>query len=290
MDSAREAVAPPPNPLGLAGIEFIEYATSRPQAFGQLLASFGFRAVARHRSREVTLYRQGAMNIVVNAHVPTLPHSSAPAERPEIAAVALRVRDAAEAYAQVLARGAWPVPTQVAPMELNIPAIHGVGMSRIYFVDRRRDFSIYDVDFVPVPGELAAQPLHGLHVFGLVQYVGAGRLYEWIDFYQALLGFELLPADRHFGILPTGRILQSPCGGWRLQLVEPDPGRAWEEEGEELHRLAFGTPDVLGLVDVLRARGIAFVDSGQIHADPAGALTRSMLGGVSFELVRDVPA
>jgi 4-hydroxyphenylpyruvate dioxygenase len=280
-------VALPANPLGFAGIEFVEYATSRPQAFGQLLESFGFRAVARHRSREVTLYRQGAINIVVNAHAPTLPHSTAPTERPEIAAIALRVRDAARAYRWVLDRGAWPVPIDVAVMELHIPAIHGVGMSRIYFIDRFDEFSIYDVDFVPVPDVAAAEPRVGLHLFGLVQYVGAGRVYEWIDFYRELLGFELLPAQRHFGILPSGRILQSPCRTWHLQLVEPDPAGAWEDEGEEMHRLAFGTPDVLGMVNMLRARGVEFVESAHIQVAPVGALTRSTQGGVSFELVRD---
>ena len=147
----REAIGALPNPLGLDGIEFIEYATSRPQALGQVLEMMGFRPVARHRSREVLLYRQGGMNVVIDAHSADRPAHHAPTEVPTITAIALRVRDAAAAYQRALDRGAWAVPTQVAVMELNIPAIHGVGASRLYFVDRYKDFSIWDVDFVPIP-------------------------------------------------------------------------------------------------------------------------------------------
>ena len=147
----REALDDAANPLGLDGIEFIEFATTRPQALGQVFEMMGFRPIARHRSREVLLYRQGDMNIVINAHVSHQPRAVQPTETPTIAAIALRVRDAAAAYRRALDRGAWAVPTQVEVMELNIPAIHGVGTSRVYFVDRHREFSIYDVDFTRIP-------------------------------------------------------------------------------------------------------------------------------------------
>ena len=94
----REAQIPAPNPLGLAGIEFVEYTTPRPQALGQVLEQMGFRPVARHRSREVTLYRQGTMNLIVNAH--GLPPGTD--EAPQIAAIALRVRDAGSAWQRVV--------------------------------------------------------------------------------------------------------------------------------------------------------------------------------------------
>ena len=101
----REAISDAVNPLGLDGIEFIEYATSKPQALGQVLEMMGFRPVARHRSREVLLYRQGAINIIVNAHGPALGSAAAQDDQPVIAAVALRVRDAAAAYRRALERG-----------------------------------------------------------------------------------------------------------------------------------------------------------------------------------------
>lgn len=285
----REAIGTLPNPLGLLGIEFVEYATSRPQALGQVLERLGFVPVARHRSREVQLYRQGDMHIIVNAHQGGLSGQAAPSETPVIAAVAFRVRDAASAYRRVLELGAWAVPTQVEVMELNIPAIHGVGSSRIYFVDRHREFSIYDVDFVPIPGVDQRPPAqHGLHLFGVVQYIGLDRADDWTAFYGELFGFAELPREQSFGVLTSGRILASPCGQLHWQLIEPDPDSATFEHDELLQRIAFGCDDVLATAAVLRERGVEFVESVHgVRTDARGALTRPLLGGLVFELVRD---
>ena len=281
MSAPREAVADSPNPLQLDGIEFVEYATAQPQALGHVLERMGFRPVARHRSREVLLYRQGEMNVVVNAHAP-------PAEAPCLSAIALRVRDAASAYRQVLAKGGWGVPTQVEVMELNIPAIHGAGSSRIYFVDRHADFSIYDVDFVPIPTVDPRPPaLAGLHWFGIVQYVGLDRLDDWIAFYGELFGFTVMPAETHFGILHAGRILRSPCGKFFVQLIEPLPDLLDDDAPERFERLGLGAPDIPAAMAVLRSRGVTFVDSHGTGADARGAITETWLGGVWFELVHD---
>ena len=130
----REAVPDMPNRLGIAGIEFIEYATSRPQALGQVLENMGFRPVARHRSREVTLYRQGTMNLVVNASPDDARVSGTVDGQPVISAVAFRVQDALKAHNRCMELGAWSVGSHAQAMELHIPAIHGPGGSRFYFV------------------------------------------------------------------------------------------------------------------------------------------------------------
>ncbi|GMV46174.1 MAG: hypothetical protein AMXMBFR66_15720 [Pseudomonadota bacterium] len=281
----READIESPNPLGLAGIEFVEYTTPRPQALGQVLEQLGFRPVARHRSREVTRYGQGGMNIIVNAHgqLPGAP------EAPQIAAVALRVRDAGAAWRRLVDLGAWPVAVQVQPMELHIPGIHGVGSSRIFFVDRWREFSIYDVDFVPIPTvEPQVPALAALHWFGIVQYIGHDRSDDWCAFYERLFGFERLPAERSFGILPAGQILRSPCASFYLQLIEPPPDLELDLD-ERFQRVAFGAPDVPAATRALHARGVEFVDNKALHADARGALTRPMFGGVMFELVHHDP-
>jgi 4-hydroxyphenylpyruvate dioxygenase len=278
---AREAVLDVPNPLGLEGIEFIEYTTPRPQALGQLLEQVGFRPVGRHRSREVLLYRQGGMNIVINAH--GLPPGTS--ETPQIAAIALRVRDAAAAHRRVVALGAWPVPVQVQPMELHIPGVHGVGTSRVYFIDRWREFSIYDVDFVPIPTvERGVPPLAGMHWFGVVQYVGLERAADWCAFYGSLFGFTVLSPEQTFGILPAGNILRSPCGTFYLQLIEPASDSEDLVSAEHLHRVAFGAPDVPKAVRALHERGIEFVEATALHSTARGALTREQQG-VMFELV-----
>ena len=138
------------------------------------------------------------------------------------------------------------MPTHVEVMELNIPAIHGVGASRIYFVDRYREFSIYDVDFTLIPTVDPQPPaLAGMHWFGVVQYIGNDRMDDWTEFYRELFGFEALPDEQRFGILPKGRVLQSPCGSFYLQLIEPEPGILDVERDESLQRVGLGTPDVL---------------------------------------------
>lgn len=286
----RESLADATNPLGLDGIEFIEFVTAKPQALGQVLEMMGFRPVARHRSREVLLYRQGEMNIIINAHSGGLPRTVQPNDTPVISAIALRVRDAATAYRHALDRGAWAVPTNVEVMELNIPAVHGVGASRIYFVDRYKDFSIYDVDFTLIPTVDPKPPaLTGMHWFGVVQYIGNDRMEDWTEFYAELFGFKTLPDDQRYGILPKGRVLQSPCGSFYLQLIEPEPGIVEVEGEESLQRIGFGTPDVLATVAALRKRGVGFVESQGVHSETRGALTQSYLGGAMFELVHHEP-
>jgi 4-hydroxyphenylpyruvate dioxygenase len=277
------------NPVGLDGIEFIEYATAKPQALGHVLEMTGFRPVARHRSREVTLYRQGGLNVVVNAHPADAKGATLP-ETPQISAIALRVRDARAAYRQVLDRGAWEVPTHPEAMELNIPAIHGAGGSRIYFVDRWQEFSIYDVDFVPIPSVERHPPATaGIHFFGIVQYIGLGRTYDWVEFYGELFGMTLIADEERFGIMPLGKLLRAPAlhagNRFMIQLIEPEPDAAENDDREHLQRIGLGVPDVMAAVQALRGFGLEFVESGAAHSGQRGAISKTYLGGVLFELV-----
>src|ERR1043165_6157425 len=244
------------NPLGVDGIEFIEYATSRPQEFGALLQKMGFAPVARHRSREVMLYRQGSMNLIVNSHGAADPV-------PTVNAIALRVRDAGFAFQHSLDRGAWDMPTRASAMELNIPGIHGVGDTLIYFVDRYKDFSIYDVDFVFLSETNRNPPaLAGMHWFGVVQAILNERSADWLDFYEHLFGFAELPRGQYFGVLPKGTLLESPCRRFYLQLIEPPPGSEEIHWEESLVRVGLGAPDVPAATRALKERGIVFIDRG----------------------------
>lgn len=292
-DQAREPLqasfSDADNPIGLDGVEFVEYATARPQALGQVLETMGFRRVARHRSREVMLYRQGAINIVVNAHGR---EAAAVPDTPAISALALRVRDARAAYSYVLDHGGWELPVHPEAMELHIPAIHGVGGSRIYFVDRYREFSIYDVDFVAIPGVDPHPPaVAGMHFFGIVQYIGAGRTYDWLEFYRELFGITAIADAQRFGIMPAGKLLRAPAldprNRFMLQVIEPEPDSL--DTGERLQRIGLGVPDVLAAVRALRALGMEFVETEAAHSERRGALTRTYLGGVVFELVHSQP-
>ena len=286
LADSREAVPTRDNPLGMDGIEFIEYATARPQALGQVLEALGFRPVARHRSREVTLYRQGGMNLVVNAHPDDARVSATAGGHPVLSAVAFRVRDALRAHQRCLELGAWDVPSHAQAMELHIPAIHGPGGSRYYFVDRWQEFSIYDIDFTPIPTvEPQVPAVAGQQYFGVVQYIGPERSADWMAYYEALFGFTQIPDEQRFGILPKGKLMKSACGGFLWQLIEPDPLMDYSETQESLQRIGIGVRDVPSAVATLKARGVEFVESERLHPEDRGALTRTALGSVSFELV-----
>ena len=168
----------------------------------------------------------------------------------------------------------------------TFPAFTEWGDSLIYFVDRYRDFSIYDVDFVPMP-EAERQPraIAGLHYFGVVQTIHSDRDQKWVDFYGNLFGFTVLPGGQYFGILPKGTLLESPCHKVYLQLIEPPAGAGditWEER---LLRVALGAEDVQAATRTLKERGVVFVDRDPVQPSEKGALTQVHLGGVTFELV-----
>ncbi|MEY2622582.1 MAG: 4-hydroxyphenylpyruvate dioxygenase [Pseudomonadota bacterium] len=283
----REGIAEGPNRLGLAGIEFIEYVTQRPQALGRVLENMGFQPVARHRSREVVLYRQGDMNLVVNANADDARLAS---DQPVLSAVAFRVHDARSVHERCLQLGAWGVERRVQAMELHIPAIHGPGRSRFYFVDRWQEFSIFDIDFKPIPGAALRPPaLAGMDYFGVVQYVGMGRSVEWMAYFEHMFDFVPMADSERFGIMPKGHLMRSPGGHFLWQLVEPDPGLEpdWgETQTECLQRIGLGVSDVAQAVEALKKRGVEFVDSGRLHPEDRGALTRNQLGSVAFELVQ----
>jgi 4-hydroxyphenylpyruvate dioxygenase len=283
----REHNPMPENPLGIDGIEFIEYATSEPLALGAILERMGFVLTARHRSREVVLYRQGDMNIIINADPDALVRSEAEPHSSVVSAIALRVRDAGVAYRHAVEKGAWAIPTRAGAMELNIPGVHGAGDSILYFVDRYQDFSIYDVDFKPLQPNAPHPPaVADLHFFGVVQAIRRGRVNEWIDFYQQLLAFRVLPEGLSFGVMPRGTLLSSPCGKFYLQLVEPPVSSVEMDWDEGLIRIGFGTADVVAVTRILKERGIVFVDRAPAQPTDKGALTQLYKGGVSFELVQ----
>lgn len=288
VSNQKSGTTPPANPLGVAGIEYVEYATHEPQSFGAALEKLGFVAVARHRSREIVLYRAGGMNVIVNADPAVAGVAGGDDDEPQtprLKAFALRVRDAAAAYEHCVEKGAWPIVPRVGAMELNIPGISGVGDSIIYFVDRYQEFSIYDVDFKKLPSAAEAHPaIAGMHFFGIVQSIEEGRTREWVDFYRELFGFLVLPQGQYFGVLPKGTLLESPCLQFYLQLVEPPEQAAVLAWQEKLTRVGFGAPDITALVSQLRARGVNFVESDSVHTSDRGAVT--YLGGTSFEFVK----
>jgi 4-hydroxyphenylpyruvate dioxygenase len=223
---------------------------------------------------------------VVNASPDDARVSATVDGQPVISAVAFRVQDALKAHTRCLDLGAWSVGSHAQAMELHIPAVHGPGGSRFYFVDRWQEFSIYDIDFKPIPTVDPNPPaLAGMSYFGVVQYIGAARSADWLTYYEHMFDFTPIPDEERFGILPKGKLMKSPCGSFLWQLVEPEPWMDSEDNAECLQRIGFGVPDVGLAVAALKERGVEFVESAQLHPEDRGALTRAALGAVAFELV-----
>lgn len=124
------------NPLGTDGFEFIEYTSPNATELAELFERLGFTAIARHRSKNVTLYRQGDINFILNAEPNSQAEHFSGIHGPSANAIAFRVKDSAKALNALVAGGAKPVESGAGPMELRIPAIEGIGGSLIYLVDR----------------------------------------------------------------------------------------------------------------------------------------------------------
>ena len=261
------------NPLGTDGFEFVEYAAPDPELLRSLVTRMGFPAVARHKRKDVTLHRQGDINFIINAEPSSFAERFAKAHGPCACAMAFRVKDAAKAHARALELGATDVRSDVAEGELDIPAIEGIGGSRLYLVDRYGAAgSIYDVDFNFLPDAAEKEASHASHLVyldHLTHNVQRGRMAHWADFYERLFNFREI---RYFDIegKQTGLIskaMTSPCGKLRIPLNESRDDKSQIEEflrdykGEGIQHIALGSDDIYSTVDILRERGIAFQDT-----------------------------
>jgi 4-hydroxyphenylpyruvate dioxygenase len=233
----------------------------------RLFRQMGFRAVGKHRSKDVTLYRQGDVNFIVNAEPESFGQSFAQAHGPSACAMAFRVKDAAQTFADLVKLGATPVDNPIGPMELNIPAIEGIGGSRIYLVDRYGDQSIYDVDFVPIDGKSMEHEGFGLtYIDHVTHNVFQGNMDEWASYYARLFNFREVKYFDIEGKL-TGlksRAMTSPCGKIRIPINESSDDKSQIAEylrdykGEGIQHIALGTDDIFSSVRGITAEGVRF--------------------------------
>jgi 4-hydroxyphenylpyruvate dioxygenase len=257
------------NPMRTDGFEFVEYAAPDPELLRRLFEGMGLPAVARHRSKNVTLHNQGDINFIINAEHDSFAQKFARAHGPCACAMAFRVADARLAYARALDLGAKPGPVTAGPMELNIPSIEGIGGSLIYLVDRYGERTIYDVDFIPVIDTEPHVPVGLQRIDHLTHNVRRGNMNVWAGFYEKLFNFKEI---RYFSIegKETGlfsRALTSPCGKIRIPINESQDDKSQIEEylneykGEGIQHIALGTDNIYETVDALRARGVEFQET-----------------------------
>ncbi|KRA83262.1 4-hydroxyphenylpyruvate dioxygenase [Altererythrobacter sp. Root672] len=258
------------NPLGLDGFEFLEFSAPQKGVLEPAFERMGFSQVARHRSKDVQLWRQGHINLIAN-YEPRSPAAYFAAEHgPSACGMGFRVRDAGRAYALAVERGAEPAEVKTGAMELNIPAIRGIGRSLIYLIDRYDDdLNIYDIDFTYLEGVERYPIGAGFHTIDhLTHNVYSGRASHWEDFYSRIFGFREF---RQFDV--TGeysglntKVMMAPDGKIRIPLNEEGGAggkgqiaeylRAYNGEG--IQHIALASDDLYASLDNLALREMAF--------------------------------
>jgi 4-hydroxyphenylpyruvate dioxygenase len=257
------------NPLGLDGFEFIEFSAPEKGLLEPVFERMGFTRVARHRSKDVDLWRQGEINLIAN-YEPKSPAAYFAAEHgPSACGMAFRVKNARVAYDEAIARGAEPVETRTGPMELRLPAIRGIGGAMIYLVDRYGDaLSIYDIDFDYLPGVDRNPVGAGFKIIDhLTHNVYGGRMAHWGSFYERVFNFREI---RYFDIKGeytglTSRAMTAPDGKIRIPLNEEGKAGGGQIEeylraynGEGIQHIAFSCDDLPACWDRLKALGTPF--------------------------------
>jgi len=258
------------NPMGLEGFEFVEFASPKPNTLEPLFETLGFTRVAQHRSKNVSLFRQGRINFIINSEPGSLAQYFAEEHGPSACGMAFRVRDAHHAYGQALELGAQPIDIPTGPMELRLPAIKGIGGAPIYLIDRYAEgSSIYDIDFDYLDGVDRYPEGCGFHTIDhLTHNVYRGRMSHWAGFYEKLFNFQEI---RYFDIKGeytglTSRAMTAPDGKIRIPLNEEASGQTGQIEeflmafnGEGIQHIALECDDLLGCWDKLKSNGVRFM-------------------------------
>ncbi len=263
------------NPLGLDGFEFVEFTAPVPGVLEPVFETMGFSPVAKHRSKDVHLWRQGEINLIAN-YEPRSPAAFFGAEHgPSACGMAFRVTNAADAYAAAIERGAEPVESRTGVMELRIPAIKGIGGAFIYLVDRYATLdnpdalSIYDIDFEYLPGVDRNPVGAGFQkIDHLTHNVYGGRMAHWASWYERIFNFREI---RFFDIKGeytglTSKAMTAPDGKIKIPLNEEGKAGGGQIEeylraynGEGIQHIAFICDDLIGCWDNLQTLGVPFM-------------------------------
>ncbi len=258
------------NPMGLDGFEFVEFAAPDPKQLETVFHLLGFEAVARHRSKEVTLYRQGGINFILNNEPQSHAAYFVQEHGPAACGMAFRVDNAHDSYARALELGAQPIDIPTGPMELRLPAIKGIGAAPLYLIDRYTEGNtIYDIDFEFYDGvERHPEGCGFNEIDHLTHNVYRGRMDYWANYYESLFNFH---ESRYFDIKGeyTGllsKAMAAPDGRIRIPLNEESSKGAGQIEeylmafnGEGIQHIALSCNNLYECWDRLQARGMEFM-------------------------------
>jgi 4-hydroxyphenylpyruvate dioxygenase len=264
------------------GVEFIEFAMDdqAAPAFERQLAGLGFRRSGQHISKQVTRWRQGEVNVVVNLEKEGFAHSYNLTHGTAVCAIGLRVDDAAAALDRAQALFDTPFRQAVGPGELQIPCVRGLGGSLIYFIDPKTDLArVWDIEFKPIAD---TQPEAGL---SRVDHISQSMLYSemmsWLLFYSSLLDVEKTVEQDVLdpGGLVKSQVVHSPDGGLRIVLNGSQSSRTQssrflsEAFGSGVQHIAFATDDLLATVKRLEANGVKLLPVPENYYDDLEAKT-----------------
>lgn len=263
---------PQENIMGLDGFEFVEWASPVEGMLEPVFERMGFTLIARHRSKNADLYRQGDINFILNKEPSSQASYFAQEHGPSACGMAFRVKDAHMAYPLAIERGAQPLDLPTGPMELRLPALKGIGGAPLYLIDRYGDeASVYDIDFEYLDG-VDPNPIGCgfTNIDHLTHNVYRGRMDYWAKFYEDIFDFKQV---RFFDIKGeyTGlksRAMSSPDGKIRIPLNEESTGSSGQIEeflmeynGEGIQHVAFASNNLLDSWDALKAKGIPFMSA-----------------------------
>jgi len=256
------------NPLGINGFEFVEFAAPDASALHAFFVRMGFTAVARHRNRPITLFRQGEVNFLVNETQDSFASDFAAAHGPSACGFAIRIRDGQEVFEEVLARGGEAITDKVDSRAVDAPVIKGIGDCMLYLITDgvdpyAEDFEFFDgVDREPKGFGLT-------FIDHLTHNLYFGNMARWADYYERLFGFREI---RYFDIkgAKTGLVskaMTAPDGVVRIPLNESaDPKSQINEyldqyKGEGIQHIACFTDNIYETVEAMRESGVTFLNT-----------------------------
>ncbi len=259
------------NPMGTDGFEFVEYASKNPAELEKLFSSLGFTEVAKHKTKNVALWRQGGINFILNKESDGQPKEFTETHGPSANAMAFRIKDVPKALARAKEQGYEIVEANNGPMELTIPALKGIGGLLVYLVDTYGDAGeIYDTDFDFHEGVERNPEGVGLQLVDhLTHNMHQGNMDKWAGYYENLFNFREI---RYFDIKGkvtglTSRAMTSPDGKIRIPLNESSDDQSQiaeylrDHNGEGIQHIALSTNDIFKTVETLRASGMEFMDT-----------------------------
>ena len=268
------------NPMGIDGFEFVEFAApaGRSEELHQLFRNMGFAAALKHKSRAITVYRQGGVNFLINEDPDSFAAEFAKQHGPCAAGFAIRFKKpGAEVYQTVLGNGGEAIGAGEATKVVNAPVVKGIGDCMLYLIDRYGDAgSVYDADYLPIPGAEQHPKGFGLtFIDHLTHNLYFGNMQKWSDYYERLFNFREI---RYFDIkgVKTGLVskaMTAPDGIVRIPLNESsDPKSQINEyldayKGEGIQHIACFTDNIYDTVEAMRERGVAFLDTPDTYFD-----------------------